>query len=151
MDERTIKPRRLSDLVEESRFWDAWDLMRNLDEELDRLEQGLGHMIFGLDDRPVSVCLRPLPITPKFQVDETPVEFKLKVTLPGVPRENIQLRVDKRDVEVYACPDDPFCRPYHLDVESSGDLNPEDVEATYSGSEFSVRVGKVRKRRVPIR
>ncbi len=151
MDERARKPRRLSDIVAESQYWDAEDLLRNLDEELDRLEHGIGHMIWGIDEKPVTMCLRPLPITPRFKIDETSGEFKLVVQLPQVPEENVRLSVDKRSVEVFACSDHALCRPYYVSVDSRSPLDPNSANAEFRDHTYIVSVKKAQKRRVPVK
>lgn len=61
------RSRKLKDLVEDSRSWAASDLVRNLDEEMERAEQGFIHMIWGHDSKPVTRMLKPLPIAPRVQ------------------------------------------------------------------------------------
>ncbi len=72
------KSRKMKDLVEDSKYWAASDLIRNLDEEMERAEQGFIHMIWGIDDKPVTRMLRPLPIAPKFRTSETGRDVGLK-------------------------------------------------------------------------
>lgn len=145
------KPKTLRELVEESRFWDASDLMRNFDEEFRRVELGLGHMAWDSMNRPVSICMRPLPTVPRFEVSETKEEFSLKVDLPGVPLENVHVEVDRRSVEVFACSDDLICKPYYIDVESQSTLNPDSVEAKREGQWLVIRVRKAKKQKVEVK
>lgn len=151
MDDPVKKSRTLRELVEESRFWDVSDLMRNFDEEFHRIELGLGHTAWDSTNRPVSVCMRPLPTVPRFEVSETEDEMILRVHLPGVPAENIQVDVDRMSVEVFACSDDLICKPYYVSVESRGALDQGSVEARRDGHWVEVKVRKARKHRVEIR
>lgn len=151
MDDLIRKPRTLKELVEESRFWDASDLIRNFDEEFRRLELGLGHTAWDSASRPVSLCMRPLPTVPRFEVSEGRDDFTLRVSLPGVPPENVRVEVDKRAIEVFACSDDVICKPYYVNVESQGSLDPDSGEVSRDGSWFEIRVKKARKRRVEVR
>jgi hypothetical protein len=75
----------------------------------------------------------------------------LKVYLPGVPAENIQVDVDRMSVEVFACSADLICKPYYVSVESKGALDQGSVEARRDGHWVEVRARKVRKHRVEIR
>ncbi len=145
------KPKSLRELVDESRFWDASDLLRNFDEEMDRIEHGLGHAAWDSTYRPVSMCMRPLPTVPRFEMSETREKLTLRVYLPGVPPENLHVDVDKRDVEVFACSDDPICKPYYLSVESQGSLDPDSAEVVRDGPWVEVKVPIAKKRRLEIR
>lgn len=151
MDEPVRRPRTLKELVEESRFWDVSDLMRNFDEEFHRVELGLGHTVWDSANRPVSLCMRPLPSVPRFEASEGREEFSLRVSLPGVPPENVRVDVDKRSVEVFACSDDIICKPYYVSVESQSALDPGSVEVVRDGSWFEIKVKKAKKRRIEIR
>jgi len=145
------KPRTLRELVEESRFWDASDLLRNFDEEMERIEHGLGHTAWDSTSRPVSICLRPLPTVPRFEVSETKEDFSLRVFLPGVSTENMHIDVDSRSVEVLACSDEIICKPYYVSVESGGPLDPHSAEARRDGHWLEIKVHKPKKRRLEVR
>lgn len=145
------KPKTLRELVEESRFWDAADLLRNFDEEMERIEHGLGHSAWDATSRPVSICMRPLPTVPRFEAFETKDDFSLRVFLPGVPTENVRIDVDSRSVEILACSDDSICKPYYVSVESQGYLDPGSAEARRDGQWLEVRVRKPKKRRLEVR
>jgi len=151
MDDPVKKPRTLRELVEESRFWDVSDLMRNFDEEFHRVELGLGHTAWDSANRPVSMCMRPLPTVPRFEVSETEDELVLRVHLPGVPAESIQVDVDRMSLEVFACSDDLICKPYYVSVDSRSALDQGSVEARRDGHWVEIKVRKSRKRRVDIR
>lgn len=151
MDDEFRRHRTLKELVEQSRFWDASDLLRNLDEEMDRLEHGFGHAAWDEANRPVSLCMRPLPTVPRFEISETRDRLTLKVHLPGVPTENLRVDVDKREVEVFACSDDPICKPYYVRVESRGTLDPESADVRRDGSWIEVKISKAKKRKLEIR
>jgi HSP20 family molecular chaperone IbpA len=138
-------------MVEDSRFWDAQDLLRNFEEEIEKFEHGMGHMVWDLESRPVTKCLRPLPITPKCDVFETDEALKLVVELPEVPPEHVRLDVDPGSVEVLACTDEQFCRPFYVSVTSQGPLDIESAEIERLGSTYTIRVKKVKKKRVMIR
>jgi HSP20 family molecular chaperone IbpA len=151
MAKRDLTGKKVKDLEELSRLWEAEDLLRNLDEEMSRMEQGLGHMIYDLQERRVTTWLKPLPVTPKFDVRETEDEFELTVRLPGIPKDNIRVNVDRNGVEVLACSDDAVCRPHYLSVDASGVLDPDSAQATMKGEVFEVKVSKHRKRRLEIK
>jgi len=151
MAEHYRKPRSLRDLVEESRYWDTSDLLRNFEEEMERIEQGLGHTAWDSASRPVSICMRPLPTVPRFETSETKDEFSLRVLLPGAPAGSVHIDVDRRSVEVLACSDDMICKPYYVSVESQGNLDPGSAEASRDGQWFEVRVAKSKKRRLEVR
>jgi HSP20 family molecular chaperone IbpA len=151
MVDRANKPRGLKEIVEESRFWDAEDLLRNLDAELARLERGMGHMVWGSDDKPVTRFLRPLPITPEFSVSDTGDELTLKIVLPNVPEEHMRVNVDKDSVEVFACSDDPICKPYYVRANSKASLDPESVRLRLSDSTLHIKVAKAKKKRLEVK
>lgn len=138
-------------MVEESRSWDAEDLLRNLDAELDRIERGIGHMVWGSDDKPVTMFLPPLPITPDFNISDTGDQLTLNVVLPNVPEEHMRVNVDKDSVEVFACTDDPICKPYYVKVNSKTSLDPESVSLKLSGSTLHVKVVKAKKKRLEVK
>ncbi len=145
------KSRKLKDLVEESRHWDASDLIRNLDEEMERVEQGFVHMIWGIDDKPVTRMLRPLPMVPKFRTSESEEEMSLEVDLPNVPEENMRVNVDGSKVEVFGCTDEVQCRPYYLGVESREPLDPDSVKVRLRSYTLQIKVQKAPKKRVKVR
>ena len=141
----------LKDIVSESKFWNAEDLLRNLDEEMDRLEQGMEHMIWDIQERAVTRCLRPLPMTPKFGVKEGEKEFALSVDLPDVPQEHMRVNALKDRIEVFACTDDAVCRPYFVSVESHGQLDPDSVALKLTGMTLHVKVKKASKKRLKVK
>jgi HSP20 family molecular chaperone IbpA len=145
------RSRKMKDLVEDSRSWDASDLLRNLDDEIERAEQGLIHMIWGRDDRPVTRTLRPLPIAPRFRIQESETELSLEVALPNVPEENMRVEVFKNMVEVYGCAHEGHCRPYYLGIESREVLDPDSVKMRLIGESLEIRIGKSPKKRIIIR
>lgn len=142
--------RRLRDLVDESRLWDAELMMRNAEEELARLERGLAHMVLGSDEKFVTKLVRPMPLTPSFDVDEDDMEYRLSVRLPGISSESISVDVDQDEVEVFACASGAECRPYYLSVIAGSPLDVQTAEAHLRGDILEVRVRKVRKRLVPV-
>jgi HSP20 family molecular chaperone IbpA len=151
MADNLHKARKLHEMVEESRYWDAQDLLRNFEEEIQKFEHGIGHMIWDLESRPVTKCLRPLPITPKFAVSETDEVFKLVVELPEVPPEHVRLDVDPGSVEVLACADEYLCRPFYVSVMSQGPLDAESAELERAGATYTVIVRKAKKKRLRIK
>ncbi len=151
MVDNVNKPRKLKEIVDESRFWVAEDLLRNLDAELDRIERGIGHMVWGSDDKLVTRLLPPLPITPDFNVSDTGDHLTLKVVLPNVPEEHMRVNVDKDGVEVFACSDDPICKPYYVRADSKAPLDPESVKLKLSGSTLHIKVAKVKKRTLEVK
>jgi HSP20 family molecular chaperone IbpA len=150
MAKRELAARRVKDIEELSRHWSPEDLMRNLDEEMSRLEHGLGHMIYDHEYRRVSVWLRPLPVTPSFDLKETDSEVTLSVKLPNVSKENVHVNVEKNSVELFACSDDAICRPHYLSVESYSVLDPDSTDARMVGDIVEVKVLKVRKKKVKV-
>jgi len=151
MDRRSSKDKQLKDIVEKSQFWEVEDLMRNFDREMAQLERGLGHMVWDMDEHRVTTCLRPLPMTPSFQVSEDDKELKLKVRLPGVSKEDIRLNVDRNSVELFACVGELVCRPYYMSVDARGELVPGSAQAKLSGGVFEVCVAKEQKKRLKIK
>jgi HSP20 family molecular chaperone IbpA len=151
MADNVRKPRRLHEMVEDSRYWDAQDLLRNFEEEIERFEHGICHMVWDLESRPVTRCLRPLPITPRFDVSETDDVLRLVVELPEVPPEHVRLDVDTGSVEVLACADEELCRPFYVSVISQGPLDTESAELERVGSTYTIRVKKIKKKRVKIK
>jgi HSP20 family molecular chaperone IbpA len=144
------KPKTLREIVEESQFWDADDLLRNIDAEFDRLEQGIDHLVWINDVRPVTKRVRPLPITPKFKVNESDDKFNVRVDLPNVPEDLVRIKVDKGGIEVSACTVDMVCRPYYINVESRTALDPDTAQIRHVESTYEVDVGKVKRKRVKI-
>jgi len=151
MDSHASKDKHLKDIVEKSQYWDVEDMMRNLDREMAQLERGLGHMIWDMDEHRVTACLRPLPITPTFEVSENDKEFKLKLRLPGVSRDDIGLTINKDSVELFACAREAVCRPYYISVDARGTLLPESAHAKFSGNDFELRVAKAKTKRLKIK
>jgi len=151
MADAAKRPRRLARIVEESQFWDAEFLLKNLDAEMDRFEQGISHMVWGLDDKPITRFLRPLPIAPKFSVSDNDREFTLKVVLPNVPEEHMRVNVDKESVEVFACSDDQVCKPYYVRVDAKGRLNPNSAKLKLSDSTLHIKVAKAKKKKIDVR
>jgi len=143
--------RKIRDIADMSQFWDVDDLMRNFDEELERVEQGLGHMIWDMDDRMVTMSVRPLPITPRFEIIESEKEYGLKVRLPDVPKENVRLNVDSHSLDLFACSGDAVCRPYYLGLEVRDALDPESADASLSDGVFEVRVSKAKKKQLKVK
>ena len=148
MADAVRRSRRLKELVEDSRYWAASDLIRNLDEEMERAEQGFIHMIWGIDDKPVTRMLRPLPIVPKFRTSESEKEISLEVELPNVPEENMRVNVDRNKVEVFGCTDEAQCRPYYLGVESREILDTDSLKMRLIGYSLDIKVQKLKKKRV---
>lgn len=151
MGELELRSRKLREIAEMSRFWDAEDLIRNMELEVDRLERGLDHIIWDINNRPVTKWPRPMPITPRFEISSEGETFSLKVYLPNVPRENIRVNIDRDSVEVMACFDDIICRPYYLDFDAGCILRPDEAEAAFSEGLLEVRAPKAKKTRLPIR
>jgi HSP20 family molecular chaperone IbpA len=118
---------------------------------MDRLEHGMAHMVWDAHDHRVTPCLRPLPIVPKFDVSETKDAFELKVTLPGISKENIRLNVDSDKVEVFARADEGICRPFYVSLDPHAPLDPDSVEATLLEGVLKVRAAKKKKKRLMIR
>jgi HSP20 family molecular chaperone IbpA len=148
MADEVRRPRRLRDLVEDSRNWAVSDLIRNLDEEMERVEMGFTHMIWGIDDRPVTRILKPLPIAPRFKTSESEDELSLEVEMPNVPEDNMQVSVDRNKVEVFGCTEEAQCRPYYLGVESREVLDPDSLKMRLVGYSLEIKVKKRRKKRI---
>ena len=151
MADREMKARRVEELVELSRHLDADDMLRNLQEEMRRMEEGLAHTIWDTQMRRVTQCPTPLPVTPKFETHESDDELKVKVVLPHVPEDNITLTVTPSGLEVYAKLDQRICKPYFLSVEVAGTLKPETVVSRIRDGALEVSVKKAKKVRVKVR
>ncbi|MGQ9587861.1 MAG: Hsp20/alpha crystallin family protein [Thermoplasmata archaeon] len=126
-------------------------MLRNFDEEMQRLEQGIGHMIWDMEDRPVTMCLRPLPVTPRFECDDSPGRLSIKVFLPGFSKEDIHIQVDRDGIEVMAVKPDEFCRPCYVRLDARDVLDPESAHAELCHGVLEVSVQKVKKRRLEVR
>lgn len=151
MADREKKARRVEELVELSRHLDADDMLRNLQEEMRRMEEGLGHTIWDAEMRRVTQCPNPLPVTPKFETLESDDELKVKVRLPRVPEDNIILNVTPSGLEVYAKLDERICKPYFLSVEVAGTLKPETAVSRVLDGTLEVSVKKAKRVRVKVR
>jgi len=143
--------RRVQDLVEESRFWDVNDLIRNLEDEMQRLEQGLGQVIFDVEGRPVTICLSPLPFTPKFEESHEGGVFSLKVHLPDVDKDDIRLFVTRDAVDLRAISERRMCRPFLLSVKTPWNVDPEEAEAEFENGVLTVKAKRLRTTRVQVR
>lgn len=150
-DLRSRSRRNIKDIVEESKYWDAEQLMQNLDDELERMEHGFSHVVFDMDDRLVTRYLRPMPMTPTFEEDSDEANMKVRVNLQGMHKDHIRVNVDKDSIEIIACSDDQICRPYYLSIESDGILEPETAKAEFNKSVLEVSVAKVKKRRLKVK
>jgi HSP20 family molecular chaperone IbpA len=150
MHDTHSRHKRIRELVEESSLWDMDFMMRNLQQEFDRLERGMNHLVFGLDDKPVTRIPRPIPLTPRFDAEESSSEFKLRVYLPGVAEDSVSVRIDKFGVEISACSEESYCRPFYLDTLSRDPLDPDSAQATFKDAILEIQVAKVKKRTVPI-
>jgi len=151
MDEEPRKQKTLKELVEESPFWEAEELMHNLDVEIDRMERGFGHMVWVDSSRPVSICLPLLPITPRFKIKESEGKFGVAVELPNVPEDLMRVNVDRTGIEISACTSDPVCRPYYVKIESNVPLNPDTVQLKHTGTTLEVNAEKIKRKRVNVR
>ena len=145
------KKRRVQDIVEESRFWAAEDLMKNLEEEMARLEQGLGHVIFDSEGKPITMCVSPLPVTPKFEAEKDEDEFSLKVHLPSVEKKDIRLYVNRDNIEVRAVSGKRICRPYFLNVDTPWSVSSEDAQVKFEEGILIVKAKRLKKIRVPVK
>jgi hypothetical protein len=150
MAEKDLTGKKLREIEELSKHWSPEDLIRNLDEEMSRLEHGFGHMIYDREFHRVSAWLRPLPVTPSFDIKESDIEIVLSVKLPNIRKENIHLSVEKNSIELLACSDDAVCRPLYLLVESLSMLDPDSADAKMVGDVIEVKVHKVRKKKVKV-
>jgi len=150
MAESEKKHGKLKEIVDKSRYWDVEDLLRNIDHEMQRMEQGLSHTIWDMNNRPVTQCPFPLPATPRFETSETDTEFKLKVRLPDVPKDKIELRIDSRSIEVYGGPPEKTSRPFYISVDSSSELDPQNVKTKHEEDALEVTVKKIKKTRVRV-
>jgi len=141
----------VQDLVEESRHWDPDDLIRNLEEEMQRLEQGLGQVMFDLEGRPITMCVSPLPLTPKFETKEEGDAFILKVHLPGVQEGDVRLYLHRGSIEVRAVSGKMICRPYYVSVDTPWGVDSEDAEVKFENGLLNVKAKRLKKVRVPVK
>lgn len=151
MADRAKRSRRVEDLVEMSLHLDSNDMLRNLQEEMRRMEDGLGHSVWDEQMRRVTQCPNPLPVTPKFEAHESEDELKVTVVLPHVPEDNISLSVTSSGLEVYARLDQRICKPYFLSVEATGILRPETAVSKVHNGALEVSVKKAKRIRVKVR
>jgi len=151
MAEGESKRKRIKEMSERSKNWDAEYFLKNFQEEMDRLERGMSHMVWDADDRRITACVRPLPITPKFEISETDEAFNVKVTLPGISKEDIKLNVDRDKIEIFACPDETTCKPFYVSFDPHAPLDPDSVEAKLEGGVLEVNAAKKKKTRLRVR
>ncbi len=142
---------RVRDLVEDSRYWDAEDLLKNLEEEMQRLERGLGQVMFDSEGRPITKCVTPLPLTPKSETKEEGDAFVLKVDLPGVDKEDILLYVNREAIEVRAVSGESICRPYYISVDTPWSVHADEAEVKFENRLLTVKAKRLKKTRVPVR
>ena len=151
MVRKDLRGKTVKEIVEMSRLWNAEDLLRNFDEEMSEFEQGLGHMIFDVDENRVTTWLRPLPVTPRFELKETDKELELVVSLPQISRDKVRVNIDKNRVELFACSNDAVCRPHYLAIDARGILDPDSAKAKMEGEVFEVKIAKVKKKRLDVK
>ncbi len=143
--------RRVHDIVEQSKYWDAHDLIRNLEEEMKRLEQGLGHAIFDSEGRPVTMCVSPLPMTPKFESREEGDSFVVKVRLPMVGKEDVRLFVNRESIEVQAVSGQKICRPYYLSLDTPWSADANRTQVKFEDGLLTINVKKLKKTRIKVK
>lgn len=145
------KTRHMKNIVEMSRYWGADDLLHNLEEELQRLEHGLGHMIWDKESKPVTMCPCLLPMSPRFEISETEDEFSVKVHLPGVREEDIDVNIEKGSVVVFARQQEKAFRPFLLSIDAPVALDPESLRLESHEEVLIIRVRKVKRHRVKVK
>jgi HSP20 family molecular chaperone IbpA len=151
MARKDLAGRKIKEIEEMSRLWDAEDLIRNFDEEMAKLEHGLGHMIIDLHENIVTQWLRPLPVTPRFDIEENEKELKLTVKLPNISKDKVRVSIDNNRVEIFACTEDVVCRPHFIAIDARGTLNPESAKAKMQGEVFEIKIAKARKKRLEVK
>lgn len=145
------KPQRVKEIVEDSRNWCPEDLLKNLDDEIDRMERGMNHVIFDCECHPVTRHLKPLPVTPTFRMEESRESLEVTVDLPLASKENLQVEIGNDAVEVRADPPDPLSRPYFLRIETRDPLDPEKSTAEFSRGKLRVVAPKLKRARIKVR
>lgn len=145
------RKRRVHDIVEQSKYWNAEDLLRNLEDEMRRLEQGLGHVIFDSEGRPVTMCVSPLPMTPKFETKRDGDEFTVKAHLPGVEKDDLRLAVERDSIVVRGISGKKNCRPYYLSVDTPWSVDSESAQVKFEAGILTVKAKKLKKTRVPVK
>ena len=145
------KTGHMKSMVEMSRCWEAHDLLRNLEDELQRLEQGMGHMIWDNESKPVTMCPCLLPMSPRFEISETEDEFSVKVHLPEVREEDIDVNIEKGSVEVFARQQEKAFRPFLLSIDAHVALDPESLRLESHDDFLVLRVRKLKKHRVKVK
>jgi HSP20 family molecular chaperone IbpA len=145
------RKRRIQDLVEDSRYWNTEDLMKNLEDEMHRLEQGLGQVMFDSEGRSITMCVSPLPLTPKFETEEEADTLVVKIHLPSIEKEDIRLYVNRGSVEVRAVSGKKMCRPYYLSVDTPWDVDEEGAEVKFENGLLTVKAKRLKKVRVPVK
>lgn len=143
--------RHLESIVEKSQYWDAEDLLRSLEEEMRRMEQGLGHMIWDEDYRPVTMWPNPLPVTPKFEESIVADEFRVKVFLPGVSEDSIEVGVERDSIEVFARHGERICRPFMAIIDAPTALDPESARAEFHEGVLDITVRELKRHKVKVK
>jgi len=151
MVRKTHQSSRVKEIADKSQFWDVDDLIRNFEEEMARLEHGLDHMIWDIQDNRVTPLLRPLPLTPAFDISENEKEIELRVRLPGVSKDSIRLNVAKNSIELFACAGDLVCRPYYMSLDVKDALDADSATAELEDWILVVKVLKAKKKRLQIK
>lgn len=150
MVDRRYAHRCTKDLVDESRLCDAEFLLMNLQDELDLLERGMAHMLWGSDDKMVTRTIRPLAMTPSFEESPDEDGYMVRIELPGVAKQDVAVALDEHEIEVMTCCDEPACRPYHLRIKVDRSLDVSSAEARMGEGVLEIRIRKAKKRLVTV-
>lgn len=145
------RTRHIKSIVEKSRELEAGDLLHNLDEELKRVEKGMGHMVWDKESRPVTMCACLLPISPLYEVTETASEFSVKVMLPSIRMEDIEVKIESGSIEVFAVHREKSFRPFLLAIDAPVALDPKSLKVEPHDGIFVIRVRKVKRHRVNVK
>jgi HSP20 family molecular chaperone IbpA len=107
-------------------------------------------MIWDKESKPVAMCPCMLPMSPSFEVSETADELNLKVSMPCVREEDLEVTVEKHAVEVYLRQREKTVRPFPLSIDSQDSLDPERIRVESHDDVFIIGVRKVKRHRVKV-
>lgn len=96
----SLKVIKWSDIVDEVRYWDAVDLLRNLDDELENAGRGLANCIFHPDRHyPYEADRGRILLKPEISKKNDRVEIEFP-NLKNVRREDIDVEIEDRELRI---------------------------------------------------
>lgn len=88
------------DILKDSYLLSPYDLLRNLERELENLNSGLGNYIWG--GRECTLKLSKKFSYPNVDIFDKGHEFLVTVELPGCDKEDIELNISETQIEIKA-------------------------------------------------